>query len=260
MKNLDEIALANRRLWEKEVEQGGGYTVPWLDLDVAELQSYARGDLATLPEPLTCLYPDHIFDDVSGREVLCLASGGGQQSAVFGLLGARVTVADLTEGQLAGDRRAAAHYGYDVATVQCDMRDMSSLKEASFDLVYQANSTAYIPDIRVLYSGVHRVLKPGGRYRVCLSQPAVHHMTWNGKTYCIAEPYAGKVHRRDDGGIEFRHYMDEIFNGLIEYALSIRSVHEAPYAHLPHYQKVTPGTWNHERAFVAGEFVIIAEK
>jgi len=37
--------------------------------------------------------------------VLCLASGGEQQSAIFGLLGADVTVLDLCAQQLAGDRQ-----------------------------------------------------------------------------------------------------------------------------------------------------------
>ena len=51
------------------------------------------------------------------KDVLCLAAGGGQQSAVFGLLGARVTVIDFTQGQLDGDITAAKHYGYPVETI-----------------------------------------------------------------------------------------------------------------------------------------------
>ena len=38
-----------------------------------------------------------LLGDLHDREVLCLAGGGGQQSAAFANLGARVTVLDLTE-------------------------------------------------------------------------------------------------------------------------------------------------------------------
>jgi len=29
----DEIAAVNKRFWEKMVDEGCGWTVPWLDLD-----------------------------------------------------------------------------------------------------------------------------------------------------------------------------------------------------------------------------------
>ena len=260
MSKLDEVAIANQKLWENEVEKRCGYTTPWLHLDISSLQQFARGELEILPEPISCMYPAYILADVWGKSVLCLASGGGQQSAIFGLLGAQVIVADLTEGQLAGDRRAADYYGYEVITIQADMRDLSALADDSFDLVYQANSVAYVPDVRAVYKEVSRVLKPGGFYRVCVSQPSIHFTEWNGDDYIIAKPYREKRQYRSDGGIEFRHNMEDLFNGLLDSGLVIHRIHEAPYAHLPHYLKAQPGSWNHERAFVAGEFVIVTQK
>jgi SAM-dependent methyltransferase len=261
MDHLDEAAAENQRLWDAEVKQGCGYTVPWLDLDPAQLRAYARGELDVLPEPLTCLYPHDVFTGVRDKHVLCLAAGGGQQSAAFGVLGARVTVVDLTAGQLAGDRKAAAHYGYRVTTFQSDMRDLSDLRDGTVDLVYQANSLAYIPDVRPLYGEVSRVLRPGGRYRVCAGQPAVHAVVWNGDAYCITHPYSERVFPRPDGvGIEFRHTMAALFNGLLDAGLTIQRVHEAPYAFRRDEGCAPPGSWDHERAYVAGEFVIVAEK
>jgi SAM-dependent methyltransferase len=258
MISRDEIAIANQQLWEEEVRKGCGYTIPWLDLDLALLRQYIDGKIETLPEPLTCLYPASIFADVAGKQVLCLAGGGGQQSAVFSLLGAHVTVVDLAEGQLAGDRKAAAHYGYEVATAQADMRDLSYLADQTFDLVFQPNSMAYIPDIREVYAGVARVLKPGGLYRFVVGQPVIHSVEWDGRAYCITRPYSESLKQRADGGIEFRHYMDDIFNGLLDAGFSIQRVHEAPYAR----QKIEdePGGWEYERGYVAGEFAIIARK
>ena len=168
----DEVSIANKKLWEEEVEKGCGYTIPWLDLDVSLLRQYAGGELEVLPEPYTCIYPASVLEDVAGKDVLCLAAGGGQQSAVFGVLGARVTVVDLAEGLLEGDRRAAAHYGYDVTTHYADMRDLSCLSDQTFDLVY-GTALCYIPDVYQVYAGVARVLRSGGMFRVDTSQPAV---------------------------------------------------------------------------------------
>ena len=92
------------------------------------------------------MYPANVLAGVAGKEVLCLASGGGQQSAVFGLLGANVTVVDLAEGQLEGDRTAAGYFGYQITAICADMRDIPCVNDEAFALVYQAHCMAYVPD------------------------------------------------------------------------------------------------------------------
>ena len=220
---------------------------------------YAVGEMAFLPEPQACIFPACVLAECEGKDVLCLASGGGQQSAVFSLLGARVTVVDFVEGQLEGDRRAAAHYGYDVTTLQADMRDLSCLDDGAFDLVFQAPSMCYIPDIRSVYSEAARVLRPHGIYRFLIGNPATFAVAWDGEQYGITSPYGERVKSRADGGIEYRHYMDDIFNGLLDAGFSIQRVHETPYSR---QQDATapPGSWSHERAYVAGGFAIVARK
>jgi len=255
----DEIAAANQRLWEEEVKKGCGFTIPWLDLDVSLLRRYARGELESLPGPLACMSPPGVFADVEGKDVLCLASGGGQQSAVFGLLGAKVTVVDLAEGQLRGDRQAAAHYGYEITVFQADMRDMPCIGDGSFDVVFQADSMGYVPDVREVYAEVARVLRTDGIYRVKHYQPAVHFVSWDGNAYCITKPYAERVERREDGGIEFRHYMDDIFGGLPEAGFSLRQVLDLGQNRRPPPGAV-PGSWSHQDPYIGGGFVIVATK
>ncbi len=114
---MDEIAKANEQLWEKLVEEGCGYTLPWLNLKREILKKYAGGQLQSVPCQLAEVYPPGVLAEGDGKQILCLASGGGQQSAVFGLLGAEVTVVDLAQGQLDSDIKAAEHYGYDVKTI-----------------------------------------------------------------------------------------------------------------------------------------------
>ena len=132
MTYFDDVAQYNQERWEELAAQGLEYTRPILDLD-------AESALALVD-------PKGVAGDVSGKDVLCLAGAGGQQSAAFGILGAKVTVLDITETQLERDREAAAHYGIDVRTVQGDMRDLSVFDDGSFDLVHQAHSINFIPE------------------------------------------------------------------------------------------------------------------
>lgn len=260
MKKQDEIGTANKRHWEKMVKERCAFTQPWLNLNLALIQQYAQGELTSAPEPLTEIYPATVLTNVAGNDVLCLASGGGQQSAVFALLGARVTVVDLAEGQLDGDRQAAAHYGYQVTTIRADMRDLSGVEGESFDLVYQAPSMAYVPDVRQVYGEVRRLLRPGGIYRVEYTNPAVEFVDcddWDGKGYRITRLYTERIRHRADGVIEFRHYLNDIFNGLMAVGLSIQQVEEAPHYRQQHAD-TQPGSWEHWLTYVAG-FAIVAK-
>jgi ubiquinone/menaquinone biosynthesis C-methylase UbiE len=174
-----------------------------------------------------------------------------------------VTVVDLTEGQLEGDRVAADHYGYEVTTIRADMRRLSFLADGSFDLVYQAPSMAYIPDVRQVYAQVARVLRVGGSYRVALTNPAVEFVdmdSWDGEGYRITTPYTvRRVDYDEDGSVQFRHYLSDIFNGLIEAGLSIQWVQEAPY-HLQQDVRAEPGGWEHMLTYVPWTFAILARK
>lgn len=260
VKERDEIAEASAAHWERMAREGCGFTRPWLSLDRDLVERYARGELTSVPEPLAEMYPAAVLANVEGRDVLCLASGGGQQSAVFALLGARVTVVDLAEAQLDGDRRAAEHYGYRVTAVRADMRNLSALEGESFDLVYQAPSMAYVPDVRRVYAEVRRLLRPGGAYRVEFTNPAVEFVDcadWDGDGYRVTKPYAERVRRRDDGVVEFRHPLGDIFNGLVEAGLSIRRVEEAPH-YLQQHADALPGSWEHWLAYFA-HFAVVAE-
>ena len=263
MSPQDEIASVNQRHWEKMVKAGCGFTRPWLDLDRALVRRYAGGQLESPPEPLIQIYPVSVLADVGGKDVLCLASGGGQQSAVFGLLGARVTVVDLAEGQLHADRKAAAHYGYDLAAIRADMRDLSCLGDESFDLVY-GGGMCYVPDVRPVYSEVARLLRTGGAYRVDFTNPATEFVDcddWDGRGYRITRPYAERVRRpagEGEGPIEFRHYLADIFNALLAAGMSIQEVREAPHCRQQHPQ-ARPGSWAHWLTYVTA-FAIVARK
>ena len=259
MTKHNDIIVTNKRHWEKMVKEGCGFTRPWLELDANLISQYVKGQLNPVPEPLLVMYPSSVLADVESKDVLCLAAGGGQQSVVFSLLGAHVTVVDLAEGQLKGDQKAATHYGYEIDTIQGDMRDLSCVGDKSFDLVY-GTGMSYVPDVKQVYSEVAGVLRTGGRYRVNFTNPATEFVDcddWDGEGYRITRLYTARIRRLEDGPIEFRHTLSSIFNGLLALGLSIKHVQEAPY----YYQHVqaAPGSWEHWLTYVPG-FAIVARK
>lgn len=259
MNKHDDISVTNKKHWEKMVKEGCGFTRPWLELDAKLISQYVKGQLDPVPEPLLVMYPSSVLADIEGKDVLCLAAGGGQQSVVFSLLGAHVTVVDLAEGQLEGDRKAATHYGYEIDTIQGDMRDLSCVGDRSFDLVY-GTGMSYVPDVTQVYSEVARVLRTGGKYRVDFANPATEFVDcndWDGEGYRITRPYAERIRRLKDGPIEFRHTLSSIFNGLLSVGLSIKQVQEAP----SYQQQVQapPGSWKHWLTYVT-MFAIVARK
>ena len=65
---------------------------------------------------------------------------------------------------------------------------------SSFAKVYQPISTLFVPDLRRVYSGVARVLEPGGLYFADFAVPLLlmaEHKGWDGTGYAlrITEPY-----------------------------------------------------------------------
>ena len=253
----DEITIANRTHWEAEVLRKGGFTVPWLNLDRDEIQKYAEGQLDPIPHHLYQVYPAHLLKDVAHKDVLCLASGGGQQSAVFGLLDANVTVIDFTQGQLDGDIAAAEHYGYEVKTLCLNIRDLSAIEDASYDFIYQGPSMSWVPDVHEIYEGVSRIIRPSGWYRVDFGNPANHFLEWDGEFYRVAEPYTERLYKHADGAFDFRHYLGDIFNGLLDNGFLIERVEERSW--LPPDVEATPGSWTHEMAYNVS-FAIVAKK
>ena len=149
---MDEVAKYNIERWNALVGANAVFTRPAMHLDPASAQAE--------------LDPERRLGTVAGKDVLCLACGGGQQSVAFALLGAKVTVFDLSEAQLQRDRVAAARFGVDIAILQGDMRDLSRLEAATFDIVYHAYSLGFVPDASVVFQQVARVLRPGGLYHL----------------------------------------------------------------------------------------------
>lgn len=247
---MDDLHRHNKERWEALAAANVAYARPLLDLDAEKARAVvdARG----------------VMGDVRGKEVLCLASGGGQQSAAFALLGAQTTVIDFSETQLARDRQALAHYGLHARLEQGDMRDLARFAPASFDIVWQAYSINFVPDAGQVFDQVRRVLRPGGLYHLDWHNPfttMVDDAGWDGRGYRLAAPYAGGeitfrsndwdvedadgTARRIEGPREFNHRLGDVVNGLIGRGFVLLGLWEEWTGD----QHAEPGSWQHFLAF-----------
>ena len=235
----DEVVRHSIERWDALAQAGAVFTRPWLDLDARTARQR--------------LDPEGWLGELGGARVLLLAGGGGQQSAAYALLGAHVTVLDLSEAQLARDREAAAHHGTAVETVRGDMRDLSCLGTGVFDLV---------PDPRTVFAEVARVLRPGGLYHLVCANPATHGLSpedWDGRGYGLRQPYVdgAEVAMADPPWVfrgerpaepvppprEWRHALFTLLTGLAERGFGVLAAAEEHFGEPD--AEAPPGTMAH---------------
>jgi SAM-dependent methyltransferase len=171
MSHPDDILRYNRHAWDRQSEKGNPWTVPVGPDTIARAR---RGDWQIV---LTCTKPVPAgwFPDPAGIEVLCLASGGGQQGPILAAAGAKVTVFDNSPKQLAQDRLVADREGLTIETVQGDMADLSVFADGRFDLIVHPVSNVFVPDVMPVWGEAYRVLRPGGSLLAGFMNP-VHYL------------------------------------------------------------------------------------
>ena len=157
----------NRQAWDKMAQAGDKY---YRAMTPEQIQKARDGEwririTPTKPVPRSWLEP------LSGRSVLCLAGGGGQQAPILAALGARVTVFDLSDEQLARDREIAAREGLEIETVSGDMTDLSCFEDNRFDLIVSPCATCFCPNVEPIWRESYRVVKPVGSLVVGFINP-----------------------------------------------------------------------------------------
>jgi SAM-dependent methyltransferase len=232
-----DIRAYNREAWNREVESGNRWTVP---VSSEQVQAARRGQWEVLLTPIRAV-PKDWFPDIADLEVLCLASGGGQQGPILAAAGARVTVFDNSPNQLARDRMVAERDGLVINTLEGDMADLSIFPNDIFDLIFHPVSNVFVPDVRPVWKEAYRVLKTGGSLMAGFMNPALYifdldlmddHNTLEVK-YSI--PYSDltspseeyrKRYRRKGWPLEFGHSLEDQIGGQIEAGFMLTGFYE----------------------------------
>lgn len=167
---LYDVVAYNRGAWNRQVAQGNLWTLPVGSDVIAEARTGRWTVLLTASKPV----PRDWFGELAGRDVLCLASGGGQQGPVFAATGARVTALDNSPAQLDRDREVAEREDLALRTIVGDMADLSIFSDCSFDLVFHPVSNVFTVDVRLVWREVARVLRPGGILLAGFMNPSLY--------------------------------------------------------------------------------------
>jgi SAM-dependent methyltransferase len=182
-----DVRSYNREAWNREVAGGKSR---WTQPVGAEVIASARqGDFSILLTE-NIPVPRRWFPPLHGADVLCLASGGGQQGPVLAAAGANVTVFDNAPAQLKQDRLVAERESLPLRTVEGDAAELSMFPVQSFDLIFNPVSTVFMQDVRAVWRECARVLRSGGILMTGFMNP-VH--------------YIFDLYKMDEGILEVAH-------------------------------------------------------
>ena len=232
-----DVPQYNREAWDRQVEDGNQWTVP-VGPEVIEAARQGQWEVLLTDQKYV---PRAWFPQMAGADVLCLASGGGQQAPTFAAAGVNVTVLDNSPKQLAQDRFVAERESLDLETVQGDMRDLSAFDDESFDLVFHPVSNLFVPEVRPVWKEAFRVLRRGGSLLAGFLNPVVYifdleladdtgevrvrySLPYSDGTSRSEEELGRQMERSEP--LEFSHTLEEQIGGQIEAGFLISGFYE----------------------------------
>ena len=214
---------SNARMWDTYARTQRRFARPVTD------KEFAQRVQAVTSDPF-------LEGHLVGRQLLCLGSGGGMQSALYAAAGAHVTVVDISPEMLALDREVAAERGLMLTTLEASIDALETISAAQFETVIQPVSSCYVPDVEAVYQEVARVTCAGGLYVSQHKQPGSLQASANPGSlgYLIESPYyrpgplpavSGSPHR-EEGTFEFLHRLEPLIGGLCRSGFRIEDLSE----------------------------------
>lgn len=164
-----DIVEKNRQAWDLLADQEDQWTRP---VSSQEISDARKGSWSIVVTPEKKVPRSWFPDDIKDKNILCLASGGGQQGPILAAAGALVTVFDNSKNQLNQDKLVAEREGLNLLTVQGDMRDLSMFEDQYFDVIVHPWSNCFVDDILPVWKEAYRVLKRGGNLISGFANPA----------------------------------------------------------------------------------------
>ncbi|MEQ9451255.1 MAG: class I SAM-dependent methyltransferase [Pseudomonadales bacterium] len=168
-----DVIEHNRAAWNRLSDEGILWGIP---VDASAVIEASKGfwqvQLAGQQNvPHAWFGPD---GEVVGKDILCMASGGGQQSPLLAAAGAKVVSLELSDSMLAKDRKLAHKHNLDLRCEQGSMTDLSRFPDNSFDVVFLPVAVCYVPDVHVVWRECARVLRANGRLLAGMINPLVN--------------------------------------------------------------------------------------
>ncbi|MBE1489417.1 class I SAM-dependent methyltransferase [Plantactinospora soyae] len=238
--NPDPVAH-NRAAWDRQVDEGNEWSRPVSSETIARARA---GDWSVVLIGYRPVDRSWFPPDLADADVLCLASGGGQQGPTLAAVGARVTVFDNSPRQLEQDEMVARRDGLQLRTVLGDMRDLSVFADSSFDVVFNPVSNLFVPELAPVWRECFRVLRPDGVLLCGFLNPDVYlfdHEVMEKRGELVVShrlPYSDLTHvpaeTRErlwgaDAPLEYSHTLARQIGGQLAAGFVIDGFDEAPH-------------------------------
>ena len=235
----------NSRMWDAWNEDHNTWSIP---LTPEQFQQAKNGPIEFVLTP-TKKVPLSWFEGV-GKDVLGLASGGGQQGPVMAAHDYQVTILDNSMRQLQSDRLVAEREDYEVLALQADMTLPFPFKDESFDMIIHPVSNCYIEDLQPTWNESFRVLRHGGVLMAGWTNPIMYmfddEALENQDAPLIIRnklPYNGRVEVENGGeltldtGYQFSHTWEAQIGGQLRAGFLLKDFYEDtdPNDHLGQY-------------------------
>ena len=227
----------NSAAWDRLAENGIEWSVP---VSRGEIEKARTGFWEVILTPIKPV-PREWFGDVRGKDILCLASGGGQQAPILAAAGANVTSFDNSAGQLEKDIFVAERNNLHIAIEKGDAADLSRFADASFDLIFNPCSNCFMADLAPVWRECFRVLRSGGSLLTGFNNPIVyifdvaaeenegllrvrHRLPYSDTESLTEEEKAARITKNDP--FEFSHTLDAQIGGQIAAGFMIAGFYE----------------------------------
>jgi SAM-dependent methyltransferase len=228
----------NSAAWDQEASAGCEWSTP---VSPERIEKARHGELGIRLSPNRLTPRDWFPPSLEGLNVLCLASGGGQQTPVLAAAGANVTCLDNSAGQLALDRLVAERENLQITLEQGDAADLSRFADAAFDLIYHPVSNLFFPNLEPVWRECFRVLRSGGTLLAGFANPVI--FLFDKKLnqekgilevkYSLPYSDVGSLSKEDlqnvidkNEPLEFSHTLEQQIGGQIAAGFSITGFYE----------------------------------
>lgn len=249
---MESYTYYNSRVWDAWSEEQNTWTIP---LTPEQFQQAKKSPIEFVLTP-TKNVPIGWFEGV-GKDVLGLASGGGQQGPVMAAHGYRVTILDNSMRQLQAEKTVADRENYAFLPLQADMTQPFPFKDQSFDMIIHPVSNCYIEDLQPTWNECYRVLRHGGVLMAGWTNPIVYMFEDEALDSQDAPlivrnklPYNGRLEVEKgaevtiDTGYQFSHTLEAQIGGQLKAGFMLKDFYEDtdPNDHLGQYTSIYAAT------------------
>ncbi len=235
---MDEYRKTNLTNWDERVDghmAPDGYEIDRLVDDPDWITPVVRHDASKL-------------GDVDGLSILHSQCHIGSDTLSWAKLGAVVTGLDFSPKAIAAARSIADRMQVDATFVETELYDAPNHIGGTFDLVYTGvGAICWLPDLKTWARVMASFVKPGGRFWVRDSHPAMMALDDSRDddqlvvrypyfhqakpiNFSATESYAGTAKLKNPDSYSWAHSMADVINSLMEAGLTLVRVDE--YQHL----------------------------